>query len=83
MELLCRMSTISISQLRRQFESCPDCRLVSLDVFIERLTCHEAWVRADEPDANLFGLLDQKTGNRIFVRMEEFAQRRFMAGSVN
>lgn len=62
----------SISQLRQRFEHSIDCCIVSPDVFIDRLTCHEEWVRADEPSANLLGLLNEKTGNRILVRIEEF-----------
>lgn len=68
------MSTIT--QLRGDFESSPTCQFVSPDVFLDRLTSHDAWIRADEPYANLLGLRDERTGNRIFVRMEEFVPTR-------
>lgn len=33
-------------------------------------------VRADEPSANLLGLLDRNTGNRILVPVEDFMRSR-------
>lgn len=81
MDLHRPMSTIS--EIREDLESSPSCQFVSADVYIDRLTSHDAWIRADEPSANLLGLLDEKTGNRIFVRMEELTRRRDTSHWVN
>ncbi|WP_231740991.1 hypothetical protein [Thalassoglobus neptunius] len=32
---------------------------------------HAEFERADEPEANLLGLIDRVTGGRVFVRAEE------------
>jgi len=68
------MSTLS--ELRRHVEERPDCQLVTADIYIECLTGHQALVRSDEPSANLVGLLNETTGQRILVRVEELAVRR-------
>ncbi|WP_437226597.1 hypothetical protein SH661x_004668 [Planctomicrobium sp. SH661] len=65
----------TLSELRRRFEHSPDCKLVSPDVYLERLTGHQNWVRADEPSANLVGLKDKSTGARILVPVEELSRQ--------
>lgn len=62
----------TLSELRTRMRAAPDCEFVTADVYIQRLTGHEQLVRADEPSANLLGLLDQVTGSRILVPAEEF-----------
>lgn len=62
----------TLSELRQQLEQSPDCEIVTPEVYLERLTSHEALVRADEPSANLLGLRDESTGSRILVPVEEF-----------
>jgi hypothetical protein len=65
----------TLIELRRQFEDSPACQFVSPQVYIERLTGHEQLIRADEPSANLLGLLDETTGRRIFVPLEDLQCR--------
>jgi len=62
----------SLAELRTRMKAAPQCQFVSPDVYIQRLTGHEQLVRADEPSANLLGLLDEATGSRILVPAEEF-----------
>lgn len=66
----------TITELRRRFARLPDCRLVAADFYVEQLTGHQPLVRSDEPSANLAGLLDESTGQRIFVPIEELARLR-------
>jgi hypothetical protein len=66
---------VTLTELRQQFEDSPVCQFVSPEVYIERLTGHEPLIRADEPSANLLGLLNQTTGRRIFVPVEDFLSR--------
>lgn len=66
----------SLTELRRQLAAEPACRIVSAAVFVERLTGHDHLVRADEPGANLLGLLDEATGARILVPLEELNRER-------
>lgn len=73
------MSTLS--EIRRRFEHLPDCKFVSPDVYLERLTGHQQLVRSDEPSANLLGLLDESTGTRILVAVEEIARCRMTGTS--
>ncbi|SFI99618.1 hypothetical protein [Planctomicrobium piriforme] len=66
----------TLTELRRRFETSPDCKFVSPEIYLQRLTGRQSMVRADEPSANLLGLLDQETGNRILVPVEDFMRRR-------
>ncbi|WP_437187375.1 hypothetical protein SH668x_000767 [Planctomicrobium sp. SH668] len=66
----------TLSELRRRFLQSPNSKLVSPDVYIEGLTGHRSLVRCDEPSANLLGLLDETTGGRILVPVEELARRK-------
>jgi len=68
------MSTLS--ELRRRVEERPDCQLVTAEIYIERLTGRQSLVRSDEPSANLVGLLNETTGQRILVPVEDLALRR-------
>ena len=69
----------TLQELRRRFEHSPECQIVSPDVYIQRLTGREQLVRADEPAANLLGLLNESTGSRILVPVEEFVRSKSMA----
>ncbi len=66
----------SITDMRRRFEAASDCKFVSPEVYLQRLTGRQSMVRADEPSANLLGLLDRNTGNRILVPVEDFMRSR-------
>lgn len=66
----------TLTELRRGFAHLPDCQLVSVDVYLERLTGHQSLIRSDEPSANLAGLLDETTGQRILVPIEDLARCR-------
>jgi len=71
----------TLTELRRRFELQPDCKLVSPDVYIDGLTGHQQLIRSDEPSANLLGLLDEVTGVRILVPVEDLVRRPAVAGS--
>ncbi len=66
----------TLSEMRRRFEMSPDCKIVSREVYLQGLTGRRPMDRADEPAANLLGLLDRQTGDRIFIPVEDFMQRR-------
>lgn len=65
----------TLTELRRHFACSPECQIVSPEIYIQRLTGRDQLVRADEPSANLLGLLDENTGSRILVPVEEFSRR--------
>lgn len=65
----------TLTELRRQYEGDPENLLVSADIYISQLTGRERLVRADEPSANLLGLMDEMTGSRILVPVEEFVRK--------
>jgi len=69
----------TLYELRRHFELSPDSKLVSPEVYLQRLTGHGSLVRADEPSANLLGLRDQDTGTRILVPVEDLMRQRIHA----
>ncbi|WP_437204154.1 hypothetical protein [Planctomicrobium sp. SH664] len=70
----------TLAEIRTRFRTSPQCKIVSADVYISRLTGRDQLVRADEPSANLLGLLDESTGTRILVPAEEF-MRHHQCGS--
>jgi hypothetical protein len=69
----------TLSELRRTFAHSPDCEIVSPETYLQRLT--EQLVRADEPSANLLGLMDEQTGSRILVPAEAFVRRQTASGA--
>jgi hypothetical protein len=71
----------TLSELRRTFAHSPDCEIVSPETYLQRLTGHEQLVRADEPSANLLGLMDEQTGSRILVPAEAFVRRQTASGA--
>jgi len=62
----------TLAELREQFASSPDCRIVTAEVYLKNLTSHHQLDRADVPAANLLGLQDRVTGSRILVPVEDF-----------
>ncbi|TWT49862.1 hypothetical protein KOR42_38140 [Thalassoglobus neptunius] len=58
-------------ELREFCSTRPDCKMVSAQEFIDLMMSHAEFERADEPEANLLGLIDRVTGGRVFVRAEE------------
>ncbi len=73
----------NLNELRQRFESKPRCRIVSPDVFVKMMVSHSTFVRADEPNANFLGLIDEQTGNRIFVKGEEMERIRDVSLQLN
>lgn len=66
----------SLQELRHTFEVNPNCQLISPDEFTSMMISHAHFVRADEPNANLLGLIDEQTGTRVLVRAEELERVR-------
>jgi len=66
----------TLSEMRLRFERIPGCKLVSADVYIQGLTGHQPLTRSDEPSANLVGLLNEATGDRILAAVEDVARSR-------
>lgn len=64
-------------EIRQRFAEEPENRIVSAEVYISQLTGRDRLIRSDEPEANLLGLRDEDTGNRILVPAEEFARRQY------
>ena len=57
-----------------------NCQFVEPSVYIDRLTSrHRLW-RADDPVANVFGLLDPETGLKILVQGEKLNKYRIRYG---
>jgi len=69
------LSMGTVVELREQFELAPNCDFVDIDNFIEKLTSHQRWERADEPAANLLGLVNSTSGNRVYIPNELFNRR--------
>ncbi|HWL08362.1 MAG TPA: hypothetical protein VNQ76_08160 [Planctomicrobium sp.] len=69
----------TLSELRQRFATAPDCKIVSPEIYLQRLTGRQELERADEPAANMLGLLDRQTGDRILVPLEEFRSPRAAA----
>jgi hypothetical protein len=53
-----------------------DDRLVDAATYLASLTSREPLVRCDEPNRNLVGLLNSRTGYRILVDSRDLAQFR-------
>lgn len=68
---------------RTQLRSQSGCRFVTPDEFLGMMTSRIAYVRADEPSANLLGLLDEKTGDRVLIAEEEFIRVRDSYAQLN
>ena len=65
------------SERRQRYFSQPCCEMVTPDEFMRILTSHSDYVREDEPSANLLGLRNTTTGDRVYVAAEDLERMRF------
>lgn len=73
----------NLIEQRLQLQSQAGCRFVTADEFLGMMTSRVPFVRADEPSANLLGLLNEQTGNRILVAEEDFFRVRDAFAQLN
>lgn len=68
---------------RMHLRSQAGCRFVTPDEFLLLMTSRIAYVREDEPSANLLGLRHEKTGDRVLIAEEEFVRVRDSYAQMN
>lgn len=73
----------SLNEIRQRVADNPQCRIVSAAEFSTMIVSRSAFSRADEPGANMLGLLDEATGCRVFVKEEEMQPSRRMPSQLN
>ncbi len=61
----------NLSEVRQRFVSTTQSKIVSPDEFLGMMISRVSLTRADEPQARMLGLIDEETGNRILVKVEE------------